>query len=111
MIKGPTVKLNITKGHNSVNGVTVFGLGLASQTKGQCCHTETINPCQKIYGKRKKKTSKSAKYRLPLRYKESPLKNNVFGFGHHIIKLKFTTNFDRCAILNIINCLTKNFES
>ena len=28
-----------------------------------------------------------------------------------IIKLKFTTYFDRCAILNVLNCLTKNFES
>ena len=28
-----------------------------------------------------------------------------------IIKLKFTTISDRCAILNILNYLTKNFES
>ena len=28
-----------------------------------------------------------------------------------IIKLKFTTDFDRCAILNVLNYLTKNFES
>ena len=28
-----------------------------------------------------------------------------------IIKLKFTTNFDRCAILYVLSCLTKNFES
>ena len=28
-----------------------------------------------------------------------------------IIKLKFTTIFDRCAILNILNYLTKNSES
>ena len=28
-----------------------------------------------------------------------------------INKLNFTTNFDRCAILNVRNCLTKNFES
>ena len=27
----------------------------------------------------------------------------------NIIKLKFTTNFDRCAILNVLNCLTENF--
>ena len=26
------------------------------------------------------------------------------------IKLKFTTNFDRCAISNVLNCLTKNLE-
>ena len=28
----------------------------------------------------------------------------------NIIKLKFRTNFDRCAILNVLNCLTKDFE-
>ena len=28
-----------------------------------------------------------------------------------ITKLKFTTNFDRCAILNVLNYLTKNSES
>ena len=28
----------------------------------------------------------------------------------NIIKLKVTTNFDICAILNVLNCLTKNFE-
>ena len=27
-----------------------------------------------------------------------------------IIKLKFTTNVDRCAILNVLNCLTKNLS-
>ena len=31
-----------------------------------------------------------------------------FGLDN-IIKLKFT-NFYRCAILNVLNCLTKNFE-
>ena len=28
-----------------------------------------------------------------------------------VIKLKFTTDFDRYAILNVLNYLTKNFES
>ena len=28
----------------------------------------------------------------------------------NIIKLKFTTKFDRCAILKVLNCLTKNFK-
>ena len=27
----------------------------------------------------------------------------------NIIKLKFTTKFDRCAILKVLNCLTMNF--
>ena len=28
----------------------------------------------------------------------------------NIIKLNFTTNLNKCAILNVLNCLTKNFE-
>ena len=28
----------------------------------------------------------------------------------NIIKLKFTTNFDRYAILNVLKCFTKNFS-
>ena len=71
---------------------------------------QKINPCQNSY----EKTSKSAKYHLPLRYKKKKkrtVKNkNVFGFGI-IIKLKFTIDFDRCAILNVLNYLTQNFES
>ena len=45
------------------------GLGLPSQRP--MLSFQKINPCQNIYGK---KTSKSAKYRLPLRYKKDPLK-------------------------------------
>ena len=58
-----------------------------------------------------KKASKSAKYRLPLRYKERPVKITMYLGFDIIMKLKFTTNFDRCAILNVLNYLTKNFES
>ena len=28
----------------------------------------------------------------------------------NIIKLNYTTNFDRRAMLNVLKCLTKNFE-
>ena len=54
--------------------------------------------------------SKSAKYRLPLRYKKDPLKITRYLGLDIIIKLKFTIDFDICAILNVLNCLTKNFE-
>ena len=30
--------------------------------------------------------------------------------SNKIIRFKFTTNFDRCAMLIVSNCLTKNFE-
>ena len=74
----------------------VFGLGLACQS----CHTKAIvvipkiNACQNHL---RKKTSKSAKYHLPLRYKK-PVKIRMHLGLDNIIKLKFTTNFDRCAI-------------
>ena len=55
--------------------------------------------------------SKSAKYHRPLRYEKRPVKITMYLGLDIIIKLKFTTNFDRCAILNVLNYLTKNFES
>ena len=57
-----------------------------------------------------KKTSKSAKYPWPLRYKKRSIEMSMHLGLDNIIKLKFTTNSDRCAILNILNCLTKNFS-
>ena len=49
---------------------SVFGLGLACQAEGQCCHTKK-STLAKIFTK---KTSKSAN-RMPLRYKKKdPLK-------------------------------------
>ena len=54
----------------------------------------------------RKKKSKTAKYPWPLRYKKKK-KRSVEITMHlgldNIIKLKFTTNFDRCAILNVLN--------
>ena len=43
--------------------------------------------------------------------KKRPVKITMYLGLDIIIKLKFTTNFDRCAILNVLNYLTKNFES
>ena len=81
----------------------------AIRSNGKCscftCHTKKTNSCQNHLWK---KTSKGAKYRLPLRYKNH-VKIIHLGLGN-IIKLKFTTNCDRCAILNVLNCLTKNYE-
>ena len=80
---------------------TVFGLGLACQAKGQCCHTKKMSPCQNIYGKKNEYTTK----------KKRPVKITMYLGLDIIIKLKFTTDFYRCAILNVLNYLTKNFES
>ena len=85
-----------------------FGLGLACQAKGQCCRTKK-STLTKIFTE---KMSKSAKYRLPLRYKKKGPVKITMNLGLDImIKLKFITNFDRCAILDVLKYLTKNFES
>ena len=59
----------------------------------------------------RKKTSKSAKYNRPIRYKMTRQKITMCLGLNIIIKLKFTTNFNGCAILNVLNYLTKKFES
>ena len=83
------------------------GLGLPSHRP--MLSYQKINPCQNITEK-KKRVSKSAKYCLPLRYKKCPVKITMYLGLDIIIKLKFTINFNRCAILNKLNYLTKNFE-
>ena len=58
-----------------------------------------------------KKSSKSAKHACHYATKKRPVKITIY-LGLDIkIKLKFTTIFDICAILNVLNYLTKNFES
>ena len=91
-----------------VSGVFLFGLGLARQTKGQCCHTRKINPCQNIYGKKRVKVRRTACHYAT---KSRSVKRTMYLGLNIIIKLKFTKNFDRCAILNVLNYLTKNLES
>ena len=59
----------------------------------------------------RKKTSKSAKHACHYATKERPVKITMYLGLDIIIKTKFTTIFDRCAILNVLNYLTKNFES
>ena len=59
----------------------------------------------------RKKTSKSAKHACHYATKERPVKITMYLGLDIIIKIKFTTIFDRCAMLNVLNYLTKNFES
>ena len=59
----------------------------------------------------RKKTSKSAKHACHYATKERPVKITMYLGLDIIIKIKFTTIFDRCAILNVLNYFTKNFES
>ena len=65
-----------------------------------------IDSCQNHL---QKKTRKSGKYPWPLHYKKRSVEITMHLCLDNIIKLKFTTNFDRCVILNVLNCLTKNF--
>ena len=60
----------------------------------------------KIFSKKKR-----VKARSTACYKKTLVKITMYLGLDIIITLKFTTNFDRCARLNILNCLTKNFKS
>ena len=59
----------------------------------------------------RKKTSKSAEHACQYTTKERPVKITMYLGLDILIKIKFTTIFGRCAILNVLNYLTKNFES
>ena len=62
-------------------------------------------PNKIIYGKRQVKVlSTACHYATKRSVKIMHLDSD------NIIKLKFTINFDRCAILNVLNCLTKNLS-
>ena len=57
------------------------------------------------------KTSKSAKHACHYTTKKNNVKITTYLGLDIIIKFKFTAIFDSSAILNVINYLTKNFES
>ena len=66
----------------------------------------------------RKKTSKSAKHACHYAKKNNKknkkkrsVKITMYLGLDIIIKIKFTTIFDRCAILNVLNFLSKHFES
>ena len=76
--------------HTGAMTSRLFGLGLACQAKGLVVIPKSTLA---IIFMEKNKTSKSAKYRLPLPYKKRPVKIMYFDLDI-IIKLKSTTNFD-----------------
>ena len=78
-----------------------------AKAKGHSCHT-TKSTLAKTFTE---KTSKSAKHACHYATKERPVKITMYLGLDIIINIKFTTIFDRCAILNVLNYLTKNFES
>ena len=81
------------------------GLGLPSQRT--MLSYQKINPCQTIY------ETNEIKCKVPpaTTLQKRPVKITMYLGLDIISKLKFTTNFDRCAILDVLNYLTKNFES
>ena len=81
---------------------------LLAKTKGHSCHTKKSTLAKTFT---EKKTSKSAKHACHYATKERPVKITMYLGLDIIIKIKCTINFDRCAILNVLNYLTKNFES
>ena len=92
------------KFHENISSGFWPGFGLP--TKGQCCHTKN-QPLPKYLRKRRVKVlSTTCHYAT----KKNHLKYELMYLGLDIIiKFKFTTDFDKCAILNVLNYLTKNF--
>ena len=77
------------------------GLGLPNQRP--MLSYQKINPCQNLLRKKQVKVRSTPATTLPVK---------IMYLGLDIIiKLKFITIFDTCAILQILNYLTKNFES
>ena len=85
----------------------VFGLGLACPGQRPYLSYQKNQPLPKHLWK----TSKIANHACHYATKERPVKITMYLSLDIIIKIKFTTIFDRCAILNVLNYLTKNFES
>ena len=71
---------------------------------------QKINPYQNIYEKKKKKPEK-CEVPPATTLQKRPVKITMYLGLDIIIKLKFTTDVDRFVILNVLNYLTKNFES
>ena len=87
--------------------ISVFGLGLACQAKGQCCRTKISTLAKTLTEKKRVKVRSTPATTLQKR----PVKITIYLGLYIIIRLKFTIIFDKCAILNVLNYLTKNFES
>ena len=80
-----------------------------AKVKGHSCHTKKSTLAKTFTEKKRVKVRSTPATTLQKKKKKRPVKITM-GLDI-IIKLKFTTIFDRCAILNILNYLTKNFES
>ena len=71
---------------------------------GHSCHTKNQLLPKPFTGKKRVKVRSSPGHKATKRSVEITMHLGL----DHIIKLKFTKKIDRCAILNVLNCLTKN---
>ena len=78
-----------------------FWPGLGSPSQRPMVSFQKINHCQNITEKKKRVKVQSTACHYAT--KKGPVKIMYLGMDI-IIKLKFTINFDRCAILNVLNC-------
>ena len=78
----------------------VSGLGLPWQAQGYSSRTKISTNAKSFTDE----TGKNARYCLPLRCIKRPAKITMYLGLDIIIKLKFTANFDRCAILKVLIC-------
>ena len=90
-----------TVANKSSNAKTLVGLGLACQAK-PIVVIPKINSRQNYLRKCKVPLATTLQKRL--------VKITMHLGLDNVIKFKLTTNFDRCAILNVLNCINKNFE-
>ena len=77
-----------------------------AKAKGHSCHTKY----QLLPKHLRKKNEKMCEVLLATTLQKRPVKITVHLGLDNIIKLKFTSSFDRCEILNVLNYLNKNFE-
>ena len=80
-------KINLMEHAKSVDESIRFWPGLGLPSQRPMLSYQKINPCQNIYEKKRVK-----------------VRTMYLGLDI-IIKLNFTTNFDRCSILNVLNCV------
>ena len=77
-----------------------------AKANGHSCHTKKSTLAKYL---RKKKRVKVRSTTGHYAAKKRPVKITMYLGLDIIIKLKFTTNFDKCAIFNVLSYLTKNF--
>ena len=85
------------------SGRVLVSLGLLAKAKGHSCHSKKATLANTFSEKKRVKVRSTPATTLQKR----PVKITMYLDLDIII----TTIFDRCAILNVLDYLTKNFES